>query len=170
MFRNKFLIFKNYRFEFKHLFVLLMVMVSFQIIVSYIHKTSLEKLLYNTQDWYQLDSAERLANLTATSLELLLETTIGQHSIKDAKEIIQAFNIILSQQTLEHDVEEICLMIEDGKDIHVIDNGSVLYSFYFAGNKNIPAPEIDRSDCLALYKKYRDTLISTERTISIQEE
>jgi len=169
MVENKLPILKNYRFEFKHLFVLLIIIASFQILVSYIHKTSLENLLYNTQDWYQQDSAERLANLTATSLELLLETTIRQHSIKDAKKIIQAFNIILSQQTLEHDVDDICLIIEDGSNSYAIDNGTVLYSFYFEGNKNIPPPEIDRSECLALYKKYRDTLISSETTISIPE-
>ena len=80
MARTKIPLLKNYRFEFKHLLVLLLVIVTFQIIVSYIHKTSLENLLYNTQDWYQLDSAERLANITATSLELLLETTISQHN------------------------------------------------------------------------------------------
>jgi signal transduction histidine kinase len=160
---------KNYRFEFKHLLVLLLVIVTFQIIVSYIHKTSLENLLYNTQDWYQLDSAERLANITATSLELLLETTISQHTIKDAKEIIQAFNIILSQQTLEHDVQDICLMVDDGKHINVIDNGKVLYSYFYTNDPVIPKPEKERSEYLTLYNQYRKSLISTERTISIQD-
>jgi signal transduction histidine kinase len=170
MVKNKFPILRNYRFEFKHLFVLLIVIASFQILVSYIHKTSLENLLYNTQEWYQQDSAERLANLTATSLELLLETTIRQHSVKDAKKIIQAFNIILSQQTLEQDVEDICLIIEDGSQSYAIDNGTVLYAYYFERIKNIPPPETDRSECLALYEKYRNILISSETTISIAEE
>jgi hypothetical protein len=145
------------------------VIASFQIIVSYIHKTSLENLLYKTQDWYQLDSAERLANITATSLELLLETTIRQHSIKDSKKIIQAFNIILSQQTLEHDVQDICLIIDDGKKSYVIDNGQDLYSYFFTKNPILLQPERDRSKFLALYNTYRNSLITEETTISIQD-
>jgi signal transduction histidine kinase len=117
-----------------------------------------------------LDSAERLANITATSLELLLETTIRQHSIKDSKRIIQAFNIILSQQTLEHDVQDICLIIDDGKNRYVIDNGQDLYSYYFTKNPLLPEPEKDRSEYLSLYTKYRNSLITAETTISIQDE
>jgi len=38
-------------------------------IISIINKTSLGSFLSSTQEWYQKDSAERIANLTATSLE-----------------------------------------------------------------------------------------------------
>jgi len=170
MARSWFPLLKNYRFEFKHLFVLLVVIASFQIIVSYIHKTSLENLLYKTQDWYQLDSAERLANITATSLELLLETTIRQHSINDSKRIIQAFNIILSQQSLEHDVQDICLIIDNGTNRYVIDNGQLFYAYYFTSNPTMQKPDSNQVKYLTLYNTYRKSLITSERTISIQDE
>jgi hypothetical protein len=65
---------KEYHFEFKHLTVLFVILFIFQLIVSFINKASVRGFLGDTQEWYQQDSAERLANLTTTSLELLLET------------------------------------------------------------------------------------------------
>jgi hypothetical protein len=64
--KNKFVFFekfKKYHFEFKHLLVVLVVLVFFQLLVSIVHKSSIQNLLLKTQDWYQQDSAERLANL-----------------------------------------------------------------------------------------------------------
>jgi predicted PurR-regulated permease PerM len=91
--------FKKYHFELKHLLVIFFVLVFFLILISFVHKTTLQELLINTQDWYQQDSAERMANLTATSLELLLETTGESETLtnEEVQQTIQAFNIILSQ-------------------------------------------------------------------------
>ncbi|MEW6061564.1 MAG: histidine kinase, partial [Bacteroidota bacterium] len=72
----------QYRFEIRHLTVLFIILIVFQIIISFIHKISLQKILVNTQEWYQQDSAERLANLTTTSLELLLESRSKNDRLK----------------------------------------------------------------------------------------
>jgi hypothetical protein len=64
---------KGYHFEFKHLIVLLVILIVFQLLVSFVQKRSIQDLLVKTQDWYQLDSAERLGNISATSLELWLK-------------------------------------------------------------------------------------------------
>ncbi|HEX2984941.1 MAG TPA: hypothetical protein VHO28_15475, partial [Ignavibacteriales bacterium] len=69
---NIFLKLTKYRFEFRHLTLLFGILIGFQILISLVQKTSLQNFLLKTQDWYQKDSAERMANLTATSLELLL--------------------------------------------------------------------------------------------------
>ena len=90
--------FREYTFEVKHLLVIFAIMVFFLVIVSFVQKVSLQNMLYETQEWYQQDFAERLANLTATSLELLLETATQEESTSEeaARTITQAFNIILS--------------------------------------------------------------------------
>lgn len=110
---------KRYHFELKHLLVLLVILIFFQVLVSFVHKIKLQKFLVQTQEWYQADFAERLANLTATSLELLLDTTLQNQNMdeRDTKKIIQAFNIILSQQLLQHHVQEVCILFNDGGDI-----------------------------------------------------
>ena len=43
--------FKKYHFELKHLLVIFFVLVFFLILISFVHKTTLQELLVNTQDW-----------------------------------------------------------------------------------------------------------------------
>ena len=50
---------KNYHFEWKHLLVLFIVLIFFQIIISFTHQISLTDLKAETQDWYKRDSAEK---------------------------------------------------------------------------------------------------------------
>lgn len=122
---------KEYRFEFRHVTVLLIALIIFQLIFSFIQKSSLHNFLNETQKWYQQDSAERLANLTTTSLELLLENTISKEPLaeNEEKKIIQSFNIILSQQSLQQNVQEICLLFPRNNGVLVIDDGKNLYNF-----------------------------------------
>lgn len=93
--------------------VLLIILIAFQIILSIIQKTSLENFLDKTQNWYQRDSAERMANLNTTSLELLVENLNSnvEKNEESRKKIIQSFNIIFSQQMLEPNVKQTCLII-----------------------------------------------------------
>src|SRR3989304_350479 len=88
---------QQYHFELKHVLVLFIILAAAQVLVSFVHKISLQNFLVKAQDSYQRDSAERLANLTATSLELLLETSaLRQDYLQNSRrKIIEAFNIIL---------------------------------------------------------------------------
>lgn len=162
-------IFKNYHFKFKHLIVILLVLILFQLSVSFVFKTGLHDLLIKTQDWYQRDSAEKIANLTSTSLELILATTASQHSPKEIQNIIQAFNIILSQQLLSQNVEEICLVISDGSEYYAIDNGTVLYYYFFNDSLLKSGLNNNHLNCLNLYKNIHDKMISSERIHSFNE-
>lgn len=122
---------KRYRFELRHITVLFIVLIFFQIILSIIQKQSLQKFLENTQKWYQQDSAEKIAHLASTSLELLLENVDIRNiqSDYDERKIIQSFNIIFSQQLLEKNIEDVCLIVTiEGKN-YAIDDGTVLYDF-----------------------------------------
>jgi signal transduction histidine kinase len=134
---------KQHHFQLKHLMVLFLVLGMFFVGVSIVQKTTLKNLLINTQNWYQRDSAEMMANLTATSIELLLETTALSSSANqlNAQNVIQALNIILSQQKLQQHAQEVCLLIERADNIVVIDNGKALYEYFFLGNltyKEVP--------------------------------
>ena len=102
---------KKYRFEFRHLTILFLVLIIFQIILSFVQKESLQHFIENTQKWYQQDSAEKIANLATTSLEILLENINIQEisSEYDKRQMIQSFNIIFSQQLLQHSLEDMFL-------------------------------------------------------------
>jgi signal transduction histidine kinase len=162
-------IFKDYHFEFRHLIVILLVLIFFQIIVSFVFKTSLHDLLLKTQEWYQRDSAEKIANLTSTSLELILATTASQHSIEETQNIIQAFNIILSQQLLHQNVEEICLLISNGSKTYAIDNGTVLYSYFFNDSLIISDLSNSHLNSLKLYDDIQEQMKRNERIYSFYE-
>lgn len=84
-------------------------------------------------DLYRRDSAIRLGNLTTTSLELLVEQSLSYPLITDEsrRRAIQAFDIILNQQTLEQNVDETCLIFDSGEKLFAIDEGHNLYNFIF---------------------------------------
>ena len=59
---------RQYHFQLKHVLVLFIVLITAQLLISLVQKVSLENLLVETQDSYQEDAVERVANLTAISL------------------------------------------------------------------------------------------------------
>ncbi|MFZ5517553.1 MAG: ATP-binding protein [Candidatus Zhuqueibacterota bacterium] len=163
---------KNYHFELRHLLVLLIILFSFQIFTTLIQKVSMRKFLLETQEWYQQDFAERIANLTATSLEMLLETSalnqkLGQVEIK---KIIQAFNIILSQQLLQHHVEDVCVILSTkGEQIIATDNGQVLFSYFFEESRMPIFADTTHSHVIEMYKKLSRQIEASEQIYSYLE-
>lgn len=159
----------QYRFEIRHLTVLFVILIIFQIIISFVHKISLQKILVSTQEWYQQDSAERLANLTATSLELLLESRSKNEQLKqhEINKIIQDLNIILSQQYLQQNVHEICLLVKIDSTLHAIDDGQVLYSYIFGVRKHLPPPSREHAEAIRMYRTMEKEFAAKEQVHTI---
>lgn len=158
-------------FQLRHLMVLFTVLILFQIIMTTTHKMSLQDLLDKTQDWYQKDSAEKLANLAATSLELLMETNypVKISSPEQTRKTIQAFNIILSQQLLQNSVEDLCLIVPLGNELYAIDNGRDLYEFMNRNLKRGKGLSGRHRDALVKYMLLKDQLQKTEKILTIKE-
>ena len=162
---------KKYRFEFRHLTILFLVLIFFQIILSFIQKESLQKFLENTQKWYQQDSAEKIANLTITSLELLLEN-INIREIKseyERRKIIQSFNIIFSQQLLQHSIEDIFLIVKQGDTYLIFDDGAGLYDFLSSDEVITNKIEENRVHALDLYKIVEEKIYEDEKIFTVVE-
>jgi signal transduction histidine kinase len=125
--------FKDYRFEIQHFIILFIILAAFQFLLTYLHNVSSKKLIEQTMDLYRRDSAIRLGNLTTTSLELLVEQSLSYPLISDEsrRRTIQAFDIILNQQTLEQNVDATYLIFNSGERLFAIDEGSDLYNFIF---------------------------------------
>jgi hypothetical protein len=124
---------KEYHFQFKHLTIIFVVLFSFQLIVSFINKSSIRSFFDSTQAWYQKDSAERLANLTSTTFELLLETINRKKDIdkEEQSRIIKAFNILFSQEILQHNIEEMCILVRKDDTVYAIDDGKALFQVLY---------------------------------------
>jgi hypothetical protein len=160
---------KEYHFQFKHLTVIFIALFSFQLIVSFINKSSIRSFFETTQSWYQNDSAERLANLSTTTFELLLETINRKKDIDNEEEnrIQKAFDIIFSQEVLQHNIEEMCILIKKGDKIYSIDDGKTLFQvLYLDSTANIKSNG-SHEQAISLYKSIHDFLASKEQIRSI---
>ncbi|MEO8398638.1 MAG: ATP-binding protein [Ignavibacteriaceae bacterium] len=160
---------KEYHFQFKHLTVLFVIIFSFQLIVSLINKSSIKNFLDNTQGWYQKDSAEKLANLTATSIELILETINPKQEItgEESKRIIQSFNIIFSQQVLQHNIDEICILIKRNNKIYAVDDGKDLFAFLLSNPQKSEIIQDTHLEAIKRYKNLENKLSSSEQIYSV---
>ncbi len=163
---------KKYRFEIRHLTLLFIVLIVFQLVLSYIQKKSLEEFLTDAQQWYQKDTAERIANLTSTSLELLIENIPADKnpSATEKKKIIESFNIIFSQQLLYQHVEEVCLIISKNNHQFVIDNGEELYHFIIEHVNDTYHSDTLHSKALNFFDVHSEVLKRDEEIFSKLEE
>jgi hypothetical protein len=160
---------KEYHFEFKHLTILFVILFAFQIIISIINKSAIKTFLDNTQEWYQKDNAEKLANLTTTSLELLLENINPKDSLteEDVNRIIQSFNIIFSQQILQQNVKELCIIVNKKENVYAIDDGRILFNYLF-DESYIPIQDsIKHTNAKKLYLQNNQQLKRTEQILSL---
>ena len=162
---------KEYRFEFKHITVLFAVLMIFQLALTIVQENSLKNFLDQTHEVFQKDSAERMANLTATSLELLLEN-VDVSNIKDEydeERIIQSFNVILSQQLLQKDVEDLCLLLFDGDSLLVLDDGRELYSYLSNSLPEVIGGVERHSGAIKFYRTIEADIVRDQHVHSILE-
>lgn len=161
---------KEYHFEFKHITVLFIILFAFQLIVSFINKASIKDFLATTQDWYQRESAEEIANLTATAIELVLESINKEdnYSEEHRKRIQQSFDIIFSQQQLAHNIDKLGLLIKSNDKYLFIDDGKTLFDVLVYNKKSNPAKFVD-SSILNLFRKVERDVKLGEQIRSIKD-
>ena len=163
---------QKFKFDFRHLLVLFGVLITFQITVSYLYRGSLHSFLTKTQDWYQNYSALRMANLTTTSLELLVESSQIDKNMSESSiiKMTQKFDIIFSQQLMEKNVDEISLFLYQDNEFHIIDDGSVLFNYMRKELDQIPAPHITQTTARKYFDSIKTEMINTHSIQSIIEE
>ena len=88
---------------------------------------------------------------------------------EERKKIIQAFNILLSQQLLQHHVEEVCFLLSDGKKIIPIDEGHVLFSYFFKKMPIDTSVLFQHRDVVEMYRKLEKKIMISEQIYSLIE-
>ncbi len=154
----------KYRFEIKHITIFFTVLIFFQIVLVFVQKASLNDFLTQTQNWYKRYSAERLAIITSTSMELLFENLFLEKSVSqlEASKIIYSFNVIFKQQLIQKAVDDICLLLVKDKQLYVIDSGQKLESYL---NGTLPPYDVNskvHSRAVQLFLSVKDRMRSTE--------
>ncbi len=161
---------KKYHIEFRHITAVVLMLVVFQFILSLVQRSSFNDLLTETQHWYQKHSAEILGNTNATSLELLIENVDSFENLGESqrRKIVQSFNIILTQQILERNIKEICIVTEQNGSIITIDNGIDL--LHFLENKQISSERNSQhKTAVQLYKTKYKTIKKNEEILTLIE-
>jgi hypothetical protein len=161
----------RYRFEFRHLTVLFAVLVIFQFILSFIQKSSLQEFIVETQNWYQQYSAEKIANLTSTSLELIF-ANIDDSELENPDEsqtLIQSFNIIFSQQLLQQNVDDICLLVKNSGSIYAIDDGEVLFDYITHHSDFSSVNNPKHEFAVNTYTEFNDSIRISEQVFTLLE-
>ncbi len=154
----------KYRFEIKHITIFFIVLILLQIIMVFVQKSSLKDFLTETQDWYKQYSAERLAIINSTSMELLFENLFMNRSysqLEDTK-IIYSFNVIFKQQLMQRSIDDICLILIKDSRIYVIDSGQKLESYL---NGDLPPYDITtstHSSAVSLFLSLKEKMRSSE--------
>lgn len=160
---------KKYRFEFYHFIILIIIIIISQITLSYISNRSTQNLIGKSIDIYRWDTAERIADLTTTSLELLMQSSnISSVNKSDYAPVIEALDFILSQQRLQKNIEDICLLFYDGDQVIDIDDGRELYNYVILRsnvNKNISL----RAQAKELFIASSENLFKNETVVNQKE-
>ncbi|HDP67622.1 MAG TPA: ATP-binding protein [Candidatus Marinimicrobia bacterium] len=160
---------KKYRFEIRHFIILFIILAAFQVFLSYLHNISSNTLIEQTMDLYRRDSAIRLGNLATTSLELLLEQSLA-YPLKtedSRRNTIQAFDIILNQQTLQQNVDEMCIIFSSGGQNFVIDDGSALYDFIFTQREPLYRNSLAHRVAVDYFKDFNKEIRDSEQIYCI---
>ncbi len=158
---------KKYRLELRHITVLAFILISFQVILTLVQRSSFHELLVETQQWYQRNSAERLANSNSTALELLIENLGSLEDISPAKQqrAIQSFNIILTQQILEQNIANVAIVVMKDGDIITIDDGAELFNLLTNKPTSLNS-NVRHQKAIKLFQENYNEIKSKERIIS----
>jgi len=156
--------FSKYRFEIKHVTAFLFILIVFQIIMALVQKSSLNDFLVETQAWYQKYSAERLAIVTSTSMELLYENLFMEkpQSEYDERRITYSFNVIFKQQLIQKSVEDISLILIKNHRLYVIDSGQKLYKFLTNTLKPYDSQKDAHIEAVNLFLSVKDKMKASE--------
>lgn len=158
----------QYKFQIRHITTLLVILIVFQLVLAFVQKSLLSSFLNETQSWYQKYSAERLAIVTSTSMELLFENLFMGKSISDYEErkIVYSFNVIFKQQLIQKSVEDISLILLKDHRIYVIDSGQQLYTYLTNQLEPYQEKNSVHSEGVKLFLSMRDKMRASETIYS----
>jgi anti-sigma regulatory factor (Ser/Thr protein kinase) len=163
---------KYVHFGWKHLLIIFITLIVFQVFVSHLQQNILRELLSDTMDWYKQNSAEQIGNLTTSSLELLLESDPSDNDDKAnrAKNLIHALNSILKQPLMKRNVEGMCVILPYNGRFVAIDLGQTLYAHFYDHQVSDTLSDPRYQDAVARYAKIHNAMIKSELITSFQEE
>ncbi len=164
---------KKIRFSSIHILIIFLVLIVFQVLVSRLQQNTLSSTISETMNWSKQNSAEQIGNLTAASLEIMVEL-ISSEYFEDKKgkeiEITHALNTILRQPLMNRNVETVCVIVPTKSDFIAMDIGRSIYNFFNDGIITDLSENDDYKVPLEEYKIIHEEIVRTELTTSIRKD
>ena len=131
-------ILKRIHFELYHITILLIAIILSQVILSYINVKSIEDVTQKSISIYKWQSAERIADLTTATLELITQPIYSQSVNNDLKStIIESIDYTFTQEKMQKNIDDICLLImSDNKKVISLKDGEEIYNYL--SNRTFP--------------------------------
>lgn len=131
-------ILKRIHFELYHITILLIAIILSQVILSYINVKSIEDVTQKSISIYKWQSAERIADLTTATLELITQPIYSQSVNNDLKStIIESIDYTFTQEKMQKNIDDICLLIMDENNkVISLKDGEEIYNYL--SNRTFP--------------------------------
>jgi len=160
---------ESYHFEIQHLVVLFIVVIVFQTALSFINSQSTHQVFQQAMEYYRRDSAERVADLTTTSLELLIEQSRRTPSPAGNRRVttIETFDKLLSQQMLQRNIAELYLLVDQGEQVLALSEGADIYDLYLEQDSTLtPSDQGAAENAVNYYRQHYASLVGDEHIVS----
>ncbi|MCA0445796.1 MAG: ATP-binding protein [Bacteroidetes bacterium] len=159
---------RKYRFEFRHITILFVILIAFQLILSFVHKASLKTFLTNYSEKTEKDYVNQIATQTTSTLNFLIKN--GKHLPPERqKEIVTAINLTMQPNKANPAFKEMCILIQSGESYTIIDQADVLVGFIQNPDTILPPPKIDHPRALKLINEKGKELLAKNEMFSLLE-
>lgn len=164
---------KKIRLTWIHILILFLVLIMFQVFVSRLQQNTLSSSISETMDWSKQNSAEQIGNLTAASLEIMVEFISSEYfeeKLGREKEITHALNTILRQPLMNRNVETVCVIVPHENKFLAMDIGRSIYNYFYDGTITDISENEDYEVPLEEYKLMHEEIVKSELTTSIRKD
>ena len=164
--------FKYIHFGWKHLLIIFLTLIVFQVFVSHLQQNTLRDVLSDMMGWYKQNSAEQIGNLTTSSLELLLESDPidnGGDKVNRAGNLIHALNSIFKQPLMNRNVEAMCVILPYKGRFVAMDLGQTFYGYFYDHQVKDTLQSPLYQEAVTRYAGIRDQMLNSELIMSFQE-
>ncbi|MCK6600689.1 MAG: ATP-binding protein [Bacteroidetes bacterium] len=147
---------RKYRFEFKHITILFVILIAFQLILSFVHKASLRSFLNNYSEKTEREYVRQLATQTIGTLDFLIRN--GKHLPESNRfDLIMALNKSLLPDSSNPALKEICFFVSRGDSTVIIDRGEALLQFAENPGTQLPPASMDHDKAVRMFSDVRSS-------------
>ena len=163
---------KRIHFELYHITILLITIILFQVILSYTNVKSIENVVQKSINIYKWQSAERIADLTTTTLELIVQPIYSQSINDDLKStIIESIDYTFTQEKMQKNIDDISLLtMDENNNVLSLENGEEVFNYLT--NKIYPYKEKENNNrkiAKAWFKRSYNNLFRNESISTLKE-